>query len=415
MSPAEIVIVSVVLAAAVALVAVWARRRVRTKTATPAAHEVDIWRTQEALELPPEFEAIFASTLSGVTVTPDQPIVLPDPDDETQVIVLGSDASARSIGEVVGSVPAQLAGKLVGVDALLRAGIAAGEGSGMLVRVTAESAEALRQGRQVFDSSGKLLAVVQGANGKMMHVLRIQPMRGLQALTAGTGALSAIAMQAPLASMEKKLEEILEGVHDLQATAERQEQAALDGMDHTLQDLYGGARSRGVLTQAAWDQLAPLGRPIHRQLASAESKVESLIDEMHKQKSTGDRRSWFRKNSSRLESALAQLAQAERAALQFEALRAWWLVLTDDPTAGHYVQQLQNEVTRRAEFRRRIDASAHAALEQARETRFLDWIHSPIDSSKVEPLAVRLRDRLVANQLLGPGSSKNVEDTSDVL
>jgi hypothetical protein len=298
-----------------------------------------------------------------------------------------------------------MAGILVGADALVKAGIAVGEQSGTLVRVYADSAKALREGRKVYDSAGRMLSAVQDANGKFSHVLRIAPATGVQVLSSGAGVLSAVAMQAQLASIEKKLQEVLDGVRELQASIDRQEQAQLDGMDRTLNDLYRGARATGVLTQAAWDQLAPLRKFIDEHHVNAELKVQALIAELEKATTTGDRRAWFKHSGPKLEKALAQLAQAERALIQFEALRVWWLALTDDAAAGHYATQLQERLESRRESRSALESRAIAALEAARETWAWDFVHSPWDSSKVEPQAVRLRKRLDERRLLGdPGA-----------
>ena len=364
------------------------------------AHEASIAAMLQQLALPVGSTPVFDLELVRTDITPGQALYIEDPNDARQLIVIGGEDAAASLGEVVGSIPGQMAGILVGADALVKAGIAVGEQSGMLVRLHADSAKALREGRKVYDSTGKMMSVVQDANGKFSHVLRIAPGTGVQALSAGTGILSAVAMQAQLASIERKLQEVLDGVRDLQASIDRHEQAQLDGMDRTLNDIYQGARTAGVLTQSAWDQLAPLRKFIDEHHVNAELKVKSLIDELKKRKTTGDRRAWFKDSGPKLEKALAQLAQAERALIQFEALRVWWLALTDDAAAGHYATQLRDRVTLRRESRGDLESQTLAALEAARETWAWDFVHSPWDSTKVETQAVILRNRLRELSLL---------------
>lgn len=377
-----------------------------------AGREIEVAAVRQQLGLPIGSSPVFERDLVATEITPGQSLVIEDPHDPRHLIVIGGEGAASSFGEAVGAIPGQMAGMLVGADALVKAGIAVGEQSGTLVRVYADSAKALREGRKIYDASGRMLSVVQDSNGKFGHVLRIAPATGVQALTAGTGVLSAVAMQAQLASIEKKIQEVLDGVRDLQATIDRHEQAQLDGMDRTLNDIYRGARTSGVLTQSAWDQLAPLRKFIDEHHVNAELKVKALIDELERRKTTGDRREWFKNSGPKLEKALAQLAQAERALIQFEALRVWWLALTDDAAAGHYASELQGRLTARRQTRSALESQAMAALEAARETWAWDFVHSPWDSSKVEPQAVRLRDRLRDHGLLdahlaidaGPGS-----------
>jgi hypothetical protein len=402
MSPVEVVLLVAVVVMAVVIVALLFRRRSETSAAglLPESIEAEVSTMRQRLALPAGGTPVFATELACADLVPGQPIIVADPMNPNQIIVLGGDQAAASLGDVIGPIPGQMAGMLVGADAMVKAGIAVGEQSGILVRVAGDSAKALREGRKVYDSSGKLLAVVQDANGKFMHVLRIQPLKGIQALSAGTGALSAIAMQAQMAAIEKKLQEVLDGVRDIQASIDRHEQAQLDGMERTLNDIYQGARTSGVLTQAAWDQLAPLRKFIDEHHVNAELKVKALVEELAKQKSTGDRRGWFRNNGPKLEKALAQLAQAERSLIQFEALRAWWLALTDDASAGHYAEQLRSRLDERRRTRGTLEEATLKALESARETWAWDFVHSPWDSSKVETQAVRLRNRLTAEGLL---------------
>lgn len=403
MSPMEIgLLVSVMILAAVVVVLLFRRRGdASSARSLSAGIDEEVSAMRQRLALPASGTPVFAAELASVDVVPGQPIIVADPMNQNQAIVLGGDEAAAALGEVIGPIPGQMAGMLVGADAMVKSGIAVSEQSGVLVRVAGDSAKALREGRTVYDSSGKLLAVVKDANGKFIHVLRIEPLKGVQALSAGTGALSAIAMQAQMAAIEKKLQEVLHGVRDLQASIDRHEQAQLDGMDRTLNDIYQGARTSGVLTQAAWDQLAPLRKFIDEHHANAELKVKALVDDLAKQKSTGDRRGWFRTNGPKLEKALAQLAQAERSLIQFEALRAWWLALTDDAAAGHYAEQLRARLDERRRTRGAIEEATLQALESARDTWVWDFVHSPWDSSKVETQAVQLRNRLNAEGLLG--------------
>jgi hypothetical protein len=403
MSPVEVVLLVAVVAMAAVIAVLLFRRRsdISAPGSLPEGINAEVSTMRQRLALPAGGTPVFAAELTSADLVPGQPIIVADPMDQNQIIVLGGDEAAAALGDVIGPIPGQMAGMLVGADAMVKAGIAVGEQSGVLVRIAGDSAKALREGRKVYDTSGKLLAVVQDANGKFMHVLRIQPLKGVQALSAGTGALSAIAMQAQMAAIEKKLEEVLDGVRDIQASIDRHEQAQLDGMERTLNDIYQGARTSGVLTQSAWDQLAPLRKFIDEHHVNAELKVKALVEELTRQKSTGDRRGWLRTNGPKLEKALAQLAQAERSLIQFEALRAWWLALTDDASAGHYAEQLRTRLDERRRNRGAIEEATLQALESARETWAWDFVHSPWDSSKVETQAVRLRNRLTAEGLLG--------------
>jgi hypothetical protein len=62
-----------------------------------------------------------------------------------------------------------------------------GERSGLLVRLTPESARLLKQLPKTVDAQGAFLGVIRGAGGKFQHVIRFKPAAGLQALSGITG------------------------------------------------------------------------------------------------------------------------------------------------------------------------------------------------------------------------------------
>lgn len=380
----------------------------RPAIAPTSADATTVAAMSKSLMLPAGVQGVFEDELLHAHLEHNAPLVIEDPADDTQLIVLGSSDAAASFGDAIGPIPGQMAGLLVGADAMVKSGIAVGEQSGMLVRIYGESAKALRESQKVYDGSGKMLAVVRQGDGRFAHVLRIVPGGRLQAASAGLGAVSAIATQAQLAAIERKLQDVLDGVKDLQVAIDRQEQAQLDGMDRTLADIYEGARASGVLTKSAWDQLAPLRRPIDNHHANAELKVVALIQELEQQTSTGDKRAWFNEQGPKLETALAQLAQAERALIQFEAMRVWWLALEDDAVAGHYADQLRRRVEDRRRAREGIDGSVAVALERASKIGIWNFVHSPWDSSAVGPQVAQLRASLEARRLM---RSEPVTDT----
>ena len=314
----------------------------------------------------------------------DMLAVLNPSNPDGEVLLFGDGMDVSQFGEEIGPIPGQLAAVAVGSNALVQAGIALGEQSGTLVRLTPESARLFKQLQKTVDAQGAFLGVLRGAGGKFEHVIRFNPAMGLQALSGITGALSAIAMQAQLAAIERALASLADDVRVVQQMLDNQTSSSLAGVREVLEEVYESVRATGAFSQIAWDQVAPLAGPVFANRDLANRRLRDLITELGTKKSTSDRRAWLKKNSRRLFLALSESEDAERSVIQYAGLRLWRLTAIQDSTLPYYQLDLEKKLRDREWRRGSSQVSMREALEAAGETHWFDWLHSPIDSRAVE-------------------------------
>lgn len=324
-------------------------------------------------------------------LTAGELVFLSNPLDENEFLVFGDGREHLDIGEPVGPVPRQLAAAILGAEAILKGGLNVGEQAGVLVRLTDESARALREGARAVDSSGQFLSVVRNNQGQFRHLMRFKEVSRLQGLSSGVGILSAVAMQAQLAAIEKELANVLEGVKDIQATLDRQEYSELIGTQRMLRDIFKAAYAEGIFTQAAWDQIAPHYRTIESQAESAHARLRDLLSQLESASKVSARRDWMDKHGHKIREAHHWTQLADESLYQYEALRCWWLVLSEDPTAEHYSRQVK---MRKESLEKRRDlelAEIRDLLERAGEVRWWNYVHAPRASHQIKDLAARVR------------------------
>jgi len=327
-------------------------------------------------------------------------LVVVNPDDGARVIVFGDQDHASAFGEVVGPVPRQLAAIAVGADVLLKAGAAVGQQTGMLVRLTPESTRRLGELKSSVDASGAVLAVLRGSSGKFSHVVRFKPAVGLQALSGVTGILSAVAMQAQLAALERSLARMAEDVRRIQETLSIQSTSRLMGTAEILQDVYRSANATGMLTRSSWEQVAPLGVHVFTNRDYSARHLQRLLDELHGLTSFADKRRWFERNEVLFIEAMCQLEEAERAVIQYSVLRLWWLMRTADPGLSHYMEDLNSRLIVRMDRKRTVDENVKEVLAATANTTWLDRLVSPFDSRATVRSAEDLLHALADSGLL---------------
>ena len=391
-----------VLIGALALVTAVALRTRRRPTAesgltdlqVASVNEVAVLR--ESLALPPGVDELFDVSASDVIRSGDT-LVLPFPGMDDQAIVIGSRRDAARLGQVLGEVPRQLYGMAVGADALVKIGMAAGEQSGVLVRLTAESAKAMRSMNVTKDAAGQMLAVFRTTGGKFGHVARFAPANSLQVLSGVTGALSAIAMQAQLAAIEKAIAAVGEDVQRVEKKHDNAVAADRAGVESALQGLYQGAVAAGRMTQGTWDQVTTLIHPAYTNRAYADLELERVLGELTPGHDATKRVAWLDQHAISLINALGAVNQAERSLIQFQSLRSWWLIANGDATAQHFLQQYESDVLARDLRRAQISARVTDLLEKSKETTWLRIGQSPIHSraarSKFPKLLEELQDK----------------------
>lgn len=377
---------------------------------TETAAATDAEAVQELVVIEPEPvvptgdpTGMFETTLVGIVEDGDA-LVVPDPSDPDLVMVFGPRTVATSLGDIVGGVPGQLATVAVGADALVKAGIAMGEESGMLVRLTQESTRAMKELNQIKDGSGAVMGVLRDGGAKFRHVVRFKPQQGLQLASSATGILSAVAMQAQLAAIERAIAQLslqVQQVREMLAIASASERAAVATV---LMSTYEASTKAGVLSQSAWDQVAPMATTVEKVAEEARRQLNLLLDDLEKQRSTGDRRAWFTKYEQSLIDALEAVASTERSRMQYSALRLWWLGASHDPLLEPYTEQMQQLALDQEQRRISLGDRLGALLDDAEQTWWWDHVHSPIDSRKV-----RTHVRALSNTLRQGGIVPSVE------
>lgn len=332
-------------------------------------------------------------------LAPDDLIVASVPDEPAYAIVRGSPERAKALGVVVGDVPRQLLRVAVPVHGVVSAGVAVGEHAGKLVRLTAESAAMLRELGGTKDAGGAILGVLQGSSGKFAHVIRFKPASGLVAISGVTGALAAIAMQSQLAAIERQLADVTLDVRRIEKTLELEAQAEVAALKSLFRETYSAANGAGELTEAMWDQVAPLGYLVRKHEEYADRRLSMLVDELEAQNGIKEKRRWLDQHGLRLRQAFEVVQSQGRVSVQYAALRLWRLVLLDDPSTRYYVNQLREMAPTRAAIVSRMGRAVDAALDESgRAANSRWWWINPWDAIALGRLSTDLRTALAQVQ-----------------
>ena len=242
------------------------------------------------------------------------------------------------------SVPSQLVGAAVAGQAGLEAMVKAGQLTGRLVVVDPTTAKAIKAGAMVTDKAGEMLGVIRGSNGAWSGLSRIKPLSGglVKSAAAGPAMLSAIAMQAQLAQVEKSISEVRDAVNAVKGYLEAAEEASVEGRRDTLATVYRTAQETGQMTQSLWDQIQDLEAPLRRDVKLADRFLAEAVDKLEQGASglVGSRLKWLEEAGGPLAAAVAGVADARRSLVQFSMLRLWWLAVVEDPTLASRQSQL---------------------------------------------------------------------------
>lgn len=244
------------------------------------------------------------------------------------------------------SVPSQLAGAAVAGQAGLEAMVKAGELSARLVVVDPTTAKAIKAGQMVTDKAGEMLGVIRSSDSSRWSGLtRIKPVSGglVKSAASGPAVLSAIAMQAQLAQVEKSIGEVRDAVNAVQGYLEAAERASVEGRRDTLATVYRTAQESGQMTQSLWDQIQDLEAPLRRDVKLADRFLAEQVGKLEQGASglVGSRLKWLEDAGGPLAAAVAGVADARRSLVQFSMLRLWWLAVVEDPTLPSRQSQLR--------------------------------------------------------------------------
>lgn len=243
------------------------------------------------------------------------------------------------------SVPSQLVRAAVAGQVGLEALVKAGQLTGRLVVVDPATAKAITAGAMVTDKAGEMLGVIRGTDGLWSGLTRIKPLSGglVKSAAAGPAMLSAIAMQAQLAQVEKSISEVRDTVDAVKGYLEAAEAASVEGRRGTLASVYRTAQDTGQMTQALWDQIQDLEGRLRRDVELADRYLAKAVDDLEQGAfgSVGSRLKWLEEAGAPLAAAVAGVADARRSLVQFSMLRLWWLAVVEDPTLPSRQSQLR--------------------------------------------------------------------------
>jgi hypothetical protein len=326
-----VIVVAVLLVIAV-VVLVPALRARRAPATDPNAVETDSPATREELSV--DLDTVMADAGAALYI----------PIDPGRTYLAVAHPDARVEGRT-SSVPSQLVGAAVAGQAGLEALVKAGQLTGRLVVVDPATAKAIKAGAMVTDKAGKMLGVIRGSGGAWSGLTRIKPLSGglVKSAVAGPAMLSAIAMQAQLAQVEKSISEVRDAVNAVKAYLEATEQASVEGRRDTLATVYRTAQETGRMTQSLWDQIQDLEAPLRRDVNLADRVLADAVSELEQGASglVGSRLKWLDEAGGPLAAAVAGVADARRSLVQFSMLRLWWLAVVEDPTLASRQSQLR--------------------------------------------------------------------------
>lgn len=330
-----VMVLAVLLAMAVVVVLVLALRARLAPGADPASPTL---RPE-----PGELAALDEPAVDLETVMADAGAALYIPIDSGRKYLAVAHPDARVEGRT-SSVPSQLVGAAVAGQAGLEALVKAGQLTGRLVVVDPATAKAIKAGAMVTDKAGEMLGVIRGSKGAWSGLTRIKPLSGglAKSATAGPAMLSAIAMQAQLAQVEKSISEVRDAVNAVKGYLEAAEEASVEGRRETLATVYRTALETGQMTQALWDQIQDLEATLRRDVQLADSFLAKAVSELEQGASglVGSRLKWLEEAGGPLTAAVADVADARRSLVQFSMLRLWWLAVVGDPTLASRQSQL---------------------------------------------------------------------------
>lgn len=323
-----------------------------------------------------------------------------------EVLVFGDPVAARHLGPVVGQVPRDLARLAVGTDAATRLVTAAGERTGMLVRLTEESTRKYKELRQLNEASGATLGIFQNGDGKFAHVARFTSTRGVDIATNITGALQGIALQAQLASLERAIGEVSSQVSAVHRALDARRQADERATRTVVLEVYAAARQTGTLTSAMWDQIAPLAQTTHRHHELACVEMEQAIDDLHvlAYGRIKDRRSELQYLADGgAERLFGRLRESRQTLAQFQALRLWYLLENGDRSALTFQEFLREDLEAKSELLSGFRSLLELGTERAGERSRLETVFSPFDAHRLQQHADRLLELL--SEVTPPGEA----------
>jgi hypothetical protein len=306
---------------------------------------------------------------------PSSALVMPQEGDEA--LVIGDEKQAREIGVVLGVAGEQVVSSTRRASAGTEAVIAVQQRFGYLVKLHPEDLAAMKANKllEVKKADGYVRGVVRGNDGKFVNLARIKNVSKMQAVASGAAILSALAMQAQLDRIEKALAEVQSSIEEVQVELEDQHRSSSRGAAELLGETYRAARNTGQLTQAQWDQLAPMAHTVYALRQQSLARLQRVVEQVETlQGKAKDRRKQLQFFEDRISGLVSGLDAADRVTAQFQILRLWHMSCSGDPALEQTNRETRNHMdTRSAQRAGALDALAKAFDDPDVTRRLQKW------------------------------------------
>jgi hypothetical protein len=390
-----IILVVVVLVLSVTIGATLVVRR----PARPSGPDAILDPAAEVMRLEPgELAMLDGDSVDLETVLAEAGVALYVPVDSGRTFLAVAGGTTQVEGRA-SSVPTQLAAAAVAGQAGVEALVKAGQLTGRLVTVDAATAQAIRAGTMVTDKAGDMLGIIRGTEGAWSGLSRIKPLSGglVKSAAAGPAMLSAIAMQAQLAQVEKSIGEVRDVALAIRGHLEEHERAEVEGRRASLASAYRTAMDAGEMTQGIWDGIQHLEDLLGKDIAIADRRLAEAVRTFtgSREARVSKRLTWMNDAGEPVAAALASVADARRAFIQFSVLRLWWLAVSDDSSLASRQAQLGEAIAALPDHVAACDA-VQAAVQGAVETSRLQRIAAPRKHRELQPHAADAELRMVS-------------------
>ena len=237
-----------------------------------------------------------------------------------------------------------------------------------LVRLAPETMKAMKSGMQPLTSGGKNLGVLVGKGGKIAHQIRWVPATGAKAtnfLAALGPAAAALALQAQLASVSKKLDKNLKETQSIAHTIYGNRWYDLMGLYKNAVRAFREAQELGVVNQHTFSLVAA-------DLSNLEGKRGSFRDNLrrHVAALNTDRKQqldYIRENSNQILADVQAVMVAEETWRCFHLLRTAHIscdTTMDQVEKEKQLEHIVEEVKR--EYAQSMDEVSHITFELER-------------------------------------------------
>jgi hypothetical protein len=294
---------------------------------------------------------------------------------------------------------------------LFELGVQAGQQSGRLVLLAPESVEAMRVGKPLIDAGGRTMGVVHETSGKFKHVVRFTEASAVCATSVAANAVSAMAMQAQLAAIERAIRDVGREVLAVRDTQWNLIDAERFAIRDVLQSVVSVRESLGFTTEGMWSRLVPLEIKARKQAHLMTLEIGSLAQRLAKGK-VKDRRKMLNDEHAHPSRLLTGVRQMNVAQLIIGMLNCERLCEVGDAAALPMQRALVQEYQSMQEQEEQLVVDLLTALETSKPA-LISRLHSVWDSrvvtKRVQDLSTQVRELFQQEQVAGLESPAAIE------